>query len=176
MRAKQVFYATLAFVFLTLVPCTEVWADTLDYTYQLGDNTLTWQLPSSPTIPPEDVYGTAFTISDVFVTENGGSTVDATLTFYSPASGGGFDLYIGDFFYLGNAFGPQLYSGPESNPILLTGTYSFDDIGNSDGETSCQGNLQVTSVPEPSSLSLMVIGLFTGLGLYSLHRFLQSAR
>lgn len=171
MRAKQVCYATLALIFLTLVPPTQVRADSLDYVYQVGDNTLTWQLPSTPTIPSGDVYGTAFTIPDVFVTENGGTTVDATLTFYSPASGGGFDLYIGDFFYLGNAFGPQIYSGPESNPTLLTGTYLFNDIGNGDGSISCQGDLQVTSVPEPSALSLLVIGLFVGLGFYSLRRF-----
>jgi PEP-CTERM motif-containing protein len=69
------------------------------------------------------------------------------------------DLRSGYYFYFCNAFGPQLYSGPESSPTLLTGNFSLADAENTEYFLAGTGTLNATSVPEPSALSLLAIGL-----------------
>jgi hypothetical protein len=159
------FSAALLLLSFSLLAASQIRADGMDsYVYEFGGNTFTWELPTNPVIAPDNAYlGMGFTIPDLSFSENGVAMV-GTLDFYNTSMDGGFDLWIGGY-YFSNAYGPQLYTGPESAPTLLTGTFSLTDYGNGDSPT--EGNiLQVTSVssvPEPSTFSLLAIGLAIGL-------------
>lgn len=157
MRTK-LFCSVIAILALSLLASGPVWADsTTDFSYQAGGNTFTWQLPTDPTITPGNAYpDSAFTINNVTYTENGVSSV-GTFDFFTPALGGGFDLWIGNFFCLINAYGPQIYNGSENDPTFVPGTYWFADTGN--GCIPTLGVLKVVNVPEPSALLLLVVGL-----------------
>src|SRR6266481_4335994 len=127
-----------------LFSATQAQADTIDnFTYQDGGNTFAWQLPSSPTITPANFLpGLAFVITDVSYSENDIPQNPASLIFSSDAGGGGFFLF--DTFQGILSFGSQIYSGTEDTPTFLEGTYS---------------------VPEPSSLMLLGMGMLALLGL-----------
>lgn len=166
MRTSKLFSAALLLLSFSLLAASQIRADGIDnYLYNFGGNTFIWELPTNPVITPDNVDpGVSFTIPDLSFSENGVAMV-GTLDFFNTSSGGGFDLWIGDYYFC-NAYGLQLYTGPypypESAPTLLTGTFSLVDSGNDDSPTS--GNiLKVTSVPEPSTLSLVAIGLAMGL-------------
>lgn len=170
MRTSRLFSAALLLLSFSLLAASQIRADGIDsYVYEFGGKTFTWELPTNPVTAPDDfVSGNSFTIPDLSFSENGVAMV-GTLDFFNASSGGGFDLWIGDYFFLSDAFGPQLYTGPESAPTMLTGTFSLIDEGNGDfpiGETT----LQVTSVPEPSTLSLLAIGLAIGLAFTFLRK------
>ena len=144
-----------------LFSATQAQADTIDnFTYQEGDNTFTWQLPSSPTILASDFLpGLAFGIPDVAYSENDIPQNPASLTFLSLPLGGGFFLL--DVVQGILASGSQLYSGPEDAPTFLTGTFSLTDISGGNG---IPATLTITSVPEPSSLMLLGTGMLALLG------------
>ncbi len=148
---------------LALFSATQAQADTIDnFTYQEGDNTFTWQLPSSPTLLPENFFpGSGFDITDVTYSENDILQNPAVLTFSSLPYGGFFlwDNYQGVL-----SFGSQLYSGTEDAPTFLEGTYSLPDIF-SGSDPNGTATLTIKSVPEPSSLMLLGMGMLALLGL-----------
>lgn len=171
MRIKLFSLAIALFAF-ALLSATPLRADSLtEYTYQAGGNTFTWVLPTHSV--PDAVYpGSAFTIENLSFTENGVSMV-GTLDFYNWTSSGGFDLYLGNFDYLCNAIGPQLYYGTESSPTLRSGIFFLLDYGNSDTPQNL-GILQAKAVselvPEPSSFALLAVGLLAGLTVLLLRK------
>jgi len=175
MRIKFPLFAAIAFICLDVIFARQVRADSVDsFVYQFGGNTFTWELPSSRLVTPDNVsYG--FTLPDVSVSENGGPATSGTLDFWSDSAGGGVDFYVGNFFYLFNTTGPQFYSGSDSSPTFLTGTFgSLTDYGDGfDGVP--EGTLQISAaVPEPPSLTLLWIGLGFALVLYVAHRLVPS--
>jgi hypothetical protein len=171
MRTSKLFSAGLVFCF-SLLAASQIRADgILNYEYKSGSNTFTWQLPTNPMIAPGNAFpGLGFTIPDVSFSENGVSMV-GTLDFFNFNSifNGGFDLWNGGG-YLINAMGPQLYTGPETAPTMVASSFSgFIDFG-SDTSPNAQpipggGSAQVKSTPEPSTLSLLAVGLAIGLAL-----------
>ena len=168
MRIKFMIYAVVAIISLGLIPATQVRADSLDsFVYQFGGNTFTWELPSSPSVAPDNAYsGVVFTLDDVSVSKNGGPAVLGTMDFWSTLCAGGVDFYVGNYSYLFNTTGPQLYSGSVNSPTFRTGTFtSLVDYGN--GFVGVPGGtLKVsTAVPEPSALLLLAIGLILALAL-----------
>jgi len=132
-------------------------------TYQFtltGVYTASWQLSATPT-PDDHFTGESFTVWNVPGSFAGASTALADLTFFNNARGGGLSIY--DFnagVSLLSTDGPQLFSGSEGAPAFSLGTYAL---------TAYQGTnqyaltvAQVSTVPEPSSLTLLMCGLLCG--------------
>lgn len=163
-------YAAVAAICLSLIPATQVRADTDSFVYQFGGNTFTWELPSSPLITPDNASsGLSFTLPSVSVSENGGLALLGTMDFYSAAnsSPGGLDFIVGSFYYF-DVTGPQLYSAPETSPTFLPGTFtSLIDYGNGNVPLPGFGTLEISTkaVPEPSTFLLLIIGLGSGLAI-----------
>ncbi len=83
-----------------------------------GVQIATFELPLNPT-PTVEYTGHWFSILSVPVAVPGAGKTLANLTFLEDGSGGGF---VGAGF---NFSGPQFYSGPESSPTFLLGSYEF---------------------------------------------------
>lgn len=107
-----------------------------------------WTLSASPT-PGTYGSGGSFTMFNVS-TDLGNDQI----TFYNAAAGG----LISDSFGL-NIFGAQVYTGDESAPTFVLGTYTGSQ--NNDGLGAY--TLTISDTPEPGSLFLLGSGL-VGLG------------
>lgn len=184
MRAKSTIFASVAVFCFVLISATQGRADSMDsFVYQFGGNTFTWQLLSSPPVAPENAFpGFQFFLTGVSVSENGGAGVLGTMDFYSASNGagGGLDFFDGAGDYFFNVFGPQLYSGSESAPTFLTGIFTnLMDDGNTGGPLPGTGTLKIAgtaAVPEPPSLLLLVLGLASGLAIYSVRTLTSPLR
>jgi outer membrane protein assembly factor BamB len=173
-RTSKLFSAVLLLLTFSLLTASQIRADgtptdgSTNYVYEFDGNTFTWEVPTNPVITPGNASpGNYFTLTDLSFSENGVVMV-GTMDFYNTSMLGGFDLLSGNS-YLCDADGPQLYTGPENAPTLLTGNFSLLDFGN--GYTATYGNaLAATTVPEPSTLSLLAVGLALGLALTFLRK------
>jgi hypothetical protein len=170
MRICKLFSAALLLLCFSLLAASQARADgSTDYVYEADGNTFTWEVLTNPVNAPNNVYsGEGFIIPDLTFTENGAAMV-GTLDFYNTSSGGGFDLWIGNYFFLSNAYGSQLYTGLESAPTLLPGAFSLTDYGNDDCP-AYGGTLEVIATPEPSALCMLAIGLAIILGFAFLRK------
>lgn len=149
---------------------TSAKADTVQFTLTSGANTVSFTLPSSPT-PfavntdcPSSFPG-EFCLDSVPVTFNG-STISDQIEFFNASGGGGIN-----FLFTGGAgldqIGYQLYSGTESAPTFVLGSYPLSNAGDGiPGDYTLQiaqaggGTDPGTPnpVPEPSSLLLLGSG------------------
>ena len=167
--SRRIFWM-FALGFLCVLVATDIAkGDSIDnFKYQSDGNTFVWQLPGSPVPAIGDVTpGIAFVLNNIPVSENGGPPTPGSFMFFSSLSGG-LDLNFGSALPI-NAGGPQLYSGLESNPTFLLGTFQLTDYA-IDTENGLPGTLVVSSaqVPEPLPLVLLGIGfmvLAAGLAL-----------
>jgi PEP-CTERM motif len=152
--------ATLAVLFfLSAIPAKADSApsDTMTYTIS-GSTTATFTI-SLDSEPDWSENGTAFTMDPLNLMVDGTSMTD-TVVFFNSSDLGGLNSV---FSCLPDLIGPQLYTGSESDPTFLTGVFELFDI-----ETGASYTLTVTessSVPEPSTILMLVSGLFAvGLG------------
>ncbi len=87
-------------------------------------------------------------------------TISFVNTAYSESQGAGsvdLDLGGGTQFY-----GPQLYTGPESDPEILLGSF---DVTVEGIPTSYTTSILITETPEPSSLALLGTGVLSLAGV-----------
>jgi hypothetical protein len=83
-----------------------------------------------------------------------GTSMSDTIVFFNSSDFGGLNSVFDALPDLG---GPQLYSGNESDPTLLTGVFSLYDL-----ETGASYTLTANAVsaPEPATVLMLVAGLF----------------
>ena len=135
-----------------------------------GDYAATWQLDTAP-MPDTFLPGGAFALWDTAGAFPGAASGKVDLTFFNTALGGGLNLY--DFLggtSLLSSDGPQLYSGPESNPTFLLGTFELTQFQGS-GRYSLT-IADANSVPEPTSIALALAAFGA---LVARRKFVQAA-
>ena len=128
-------------------------ADTLQFTLA-GPVSASFQLPSSLSVMAGDFgSGAGFKVASPNLPND-------FLTFYNASMLGGFGIFASASNPVVHVTGPQIYSGPESNPTFATGTFPL--TGFPDGTTPFTltvTDISTVSTPEPSIMVLLAIGL-----------------
>jgi hypothetical protein len=163
---KKITQFAIIAAIITITSATSAKADgSLAYTLiQEGSSTplATWTMPLDPTpscgFPPCSADGSYF----VFTTDvsiDGGAPVSDMLVFLNTTS---FSVDFNDVnFLLPELIGPQLYSGSESNPMMIippSGFFTLVDDG-SNGVAGTVYKLEVVTTPEPATLLLLGSGI-----------------
>jgi hypothetical protein len=144
-------FVILSAIFLgaSAIPARADSGATLSYELS-GPISASWTMSQNPTaLFPET--GVAFLVDVPDLVVGGASTPDLIVFFNLEGDSGGLNSAtdaIPDF------TGPQLYSGDENNPFMLTGTFSLINTVNGGTET-----LTVKPVPEPGLLLLLSAGI-----------------
>lgn len=151
------FVALAAVAAASFVATAPAQAATLQYSLT-GDYSGSWLLDSNP-VPDDGEDGLNFIIWDVTGFPDAVLGI-ADLTFWNGSALGG--LTIEDFWggsVLLDATGPQLYSGPEASPTLLTGSFDLEGINDSEGSFFTLTVTELSgAIPEPSTWAVLVLG------------------
>jgi len=142
--------------FLLLLATSAV-ADTIDYTVTDPLGTLTFSLDSNSS--PCFVDSGAFALCSV-------PTSDGTQDIYFYGNYDGFLSGLGFSLSGYEVTGPQLYTGSEFSPTLLTGTFQAFLEGSKNSPATIVATDVTTPVPEPGSMLLLGTGLVGALGAF----------
>ncbi len=115
-------------------------------------DTASWTLDSSPTPDIIDA-GFGFAINNVSGNFNGSASNSAVVEFYSASNLGGFAVGGPGFNISFN--GPQFYTGPETAPTLIKGTFLLS-FGHK--LVISEFKAPTGAVPEPASWAMMLAG------------------
>src|SRR5271168_1513173 len=145
--------------FLSAVPAKADSAPSDTMTYTLSGSTTATFTISMDSGPDWSDNGTALTMDPLNLMVDGTSMTD-TIVFFNSADLGGLNSV---FSCLPDLIGPQLYTGSESDPTLLTGVFELFDI-NTGVEYTLTAS-ETSAMPEPSTVLMLVSGLaLVGLG------------
>lgn len=135
-----------------------------------GDYTASWQIDTST--PPEDpLIGVWVTYGNVMGSFPGATQTGLYVTFYSPVLDGGFEIYDNNLDgALVATAGPQLYTGPETNPVFKLGTFALTDYDGPGNYLLTISEVDTNAVPEPASAALVLAGLGLIAGFKRRHR------
>ena len=135
-----------------------------------GDYTASWQLDSA--LPDDVAPGVWVTYANVMGTFPGATQPGLYVTYYSPALAGGFEIFDNNLeTALVATAGPQLYTGPEDNPLFTIGTFALTDYDGPGTYLLTIAQLDDAAVPEPATGAL----LLGGLGLVAVTRRRKAA-
>jgi hypothetical protein len=116
----------------------------------------------TPTSPTPELSGSYFFMVQPTNLVVDGTSMSDTIVFFNLSDLGGLNSVFDALPDLG---GPQLYSGSESDPTLLTGVFSLYDLETGASYT-LTANAVPASMPEPTTTIMLLAGLFAvGLGL-----------
>lgn len=122
-----------------------------------GDYSTTWDLNSARS-PSFYQSGAGLAFWNTTGSFAGALQPEADLTFYNAAVGGGLNIYdLHGSVNLLAVDGPQLYTGPESAPVLKLGTFTLTQSRGTGTYTLTVTD--VSAVPEPASALLVFVGL-----------------
>jgi hypothetical protein len=164
MKIKSaIFLAALASLAWTTSASADLLHYTLDYINPATPD-ISWDLDSHP-IPSAFTNGFAFFLPNI---ANSSSNSPFTLEFFNSSNNGG--LLAATAVELFDFVGPQLYSGLESSPTMLTGTFDLTQLG----DVTVTAHLfvvapAVPAIPEPSTWAMMILG-FAGIGFMAYRR------
>jgi hypothetical protein len=129
------------------------------YQFQItGDYTARWTLDSERE-PDNAVNGEALVFYDVEGSFPGSLMDLADIYFFNEGIGGG--LQIEDFFggsFLLTTDGPQLYTGLETRPAFLLGTFALTEYEGA-GNYALTITALPSDVPEPAAAAMLLGGL-----------------
>ena len=135
-------------------------ADILRYEVS-GSTHFSFDLDTNTPSQPDSIFTDSFYLKDIHNTS--ASNPFPYLYFFDFFSGGAFAASTkpdgsGNLF---SFFGDQLFSGPSSSPIFLTGSFPLYSAFSPGPDPDAL--LTVTAVPEPSTWAMMILG-FAGVG------------
>ena len=135
-------------------------ADTLQFNLT-GPVSASFELASSPSVMGGDFQsGSLFRVAPPDLMVNNAAAGNDFMAFYNASMLGGFGIFVTASNPAVHVTGPQLYTGPESNPTFLTGTFSLIGFPSGNGPfTLTVTDISTVSTPEPSVVVLLFIGM-----------------
>jgi hypothetical protein len=128
---------------------------TLSYTLT-GPVSATWTMSQDPTtLFPTDGIAFVVDVPDLVV---GGAATPDMIVFFSLGDMGGVNSVTDA---IPDLIGPQLYTGSETNPVMLTGIFN---LINSDTGAAEVLTVKKQAMPEPGTLLLLSAGLLVVAG------------
>lgn len=157
-------------VVLCMLFAVPLFADIYHFSLTDGPHTVTFNLPDNPTPDFADgSYGFSFFSLPMM---HDGKAVDCSVDFWNAASSGGLTIYNGGCGgVLMDSIGDVLYTGPETNPQFVLGTFTLQDLGDSSQHgpflLTVTDTAGMPATPEPAALALLASG---SIGLLMLRR------